>query len=200
MYHTIQTIIDKIDYDVIPEYRKTELQVLVDFIQQKKSANQAINLNFICTHNSRRSQFSQVWAQVAADYYSVEINSFSGGVEVTACNERAIKSLERFGFKVETSGSDNPIVSVDWDSSNKGLQLFSKLFDDDSNPSENFAAIMTCSHADENCPFIPGAEIRIPIRYNDPKHFDDSPLEAAMYDCRSFEIASEMMYIFSKIK
>ena len=31
---------------------------------------------------------------------------------------------------------------------------------------------MVCDHADQNCPFIPGATARIPLRYKDPKEFD----------------------------
>ena len=59
---------------------------------------------------------------------------------------------------------------------------------------------MTCDQADENCPFILGCESRIPIRYNDPKEFDNTPQQADKYLERSIEIASEMLYIFSQIK
>ena len=59
---------------------------------------------------------------------------------------------------------------------------------------------MTCSQADGGCPFIAGAEKRIPITYEDPKAFDDSPLEEAKYDERSLQIASEMFYVFRQIK
>jgi arsenate reductase len=59
---------------------------------------------------------------------------------------------------------------------------------------------MTCSHADENCSFIPGTEKHRPVRYNDPKEFDDTPLEAVKYDESSMQIAAEMVYVFSKIK
>ena len=65
---------------------------------------------------------------------------------------------------------------------------------------DQFAAIMTCSHADENCPFIPGTEKRIPVRYEDPKSFDDTREESVMYDQRSMQIASEMFYVFSKVR
>jgi arsenate reductase (thioredoxin) len=66
-----------------------------------------------------------------------------------------------------------------------------------SNP---YAAVMTCSHADENCPFIPAAEVRIPVRYEDPKQFDNTPGEADRYDQRSLQIASEMFHVFSNVK
>lgn len=201
MTNQLQTIISKLDSENISEYRKNELQVLIDYINSKTTQNKEVNLNFICTHNSRRSQFSQLWAQVAANYFNIPVNSYSGGVEVTAFNHRAVASIIRFGFEVETDNKvDNPIYKVKWDSSSIPLSLFSKLFDDISNPTSNFAAIMTCSHADENCPFIPGAEARIPIRYEDPKAFDNTALEAKMYDERSIEIATELFYVFSEIK
>jgi len=51
----------------INEDRLAVLKSLIDYIQSKIDQGQEINLNFICTHNSRRSQFSQIWAQTAAD-------------------------------------------------------------------------------------------------------------------------------------
>lgn len=200
MFKLVQQFINQIDFNTIPKARLKELEVLIDYIKPKNSYSQAINLNFICTHNSRRSQFSQLWAKVAADYYSIKMNSFSGGVEVTAFNERAIASIKRSGLEVTDNGDENnPVYSIKWSASTPPLNMFSKLFNDQSNAVKNFAAIMTCSHADENCPLIPGAEARIPIRYNDPKEFDDTELEAEMYDTRSLEIATELFYIFYKV-
>jgi len=180
--------------------RQSILQVLIDYIQEKKDNQEEINLNFICTHNSRRSQFSQIWAQTAADFYGVAANCFSGGVEVTAFNERAVASVERMGFQVTSSRGINPKYVVNHSENGQEITAFSKLYDDATSPKVNFSAVMTCSHADENCPFIPGAEQRIPVRYEDPKAFDDSELEAVKYDERSLQIASEMFYVFSKIK
>ena len=59
---------------------------------------------------------------------------------------------------------------------------------------------MTCSTADEGCPFIAGAEKRFPIRYDDPKTFDGTELMNEKYTERSLEIASEMFYVFSQLK
>ena len=200
MLPIISSIIQKIDVSLISADRQKKLNVLVDYIQSKKDKNQAINLNFICTHNSRRSQFSQVWAKVMSAHYGVDVNCFSGGVEITEFNARAIESLKRFGFEIDKNGTYNPIYKLTFDANQPSISTFSKLFDDEINPKSNFAAIMTCSHADANCPFVAGCDQRIPLTYNDPKHFDDSTLESSMYDCRSFEIATEMNYIFSKIK
>ncbi|TNF50616.1 MAG: protein-tyrosine-phosphatase [Bacteroidetes bacterium] len=199
MYSKISSVIEKMDFNSISSDRKEILQELIDFIQKKRESQSPILLNFICTHNSRRSQFSQLWAQVASYYFKIPVSSYSGGVEVTAFNERAVASLERFGFRISKKGEDNPIYSVQWVEGEAPIQMFSKLYYDPKNPSSGFAAVMTCSHADENCPVVVGCEQRIPIRYKDPKYYDDSPLEATFYDYRSFEIATEMFFVFSKI-
>ena len=183
----------------IPSSRKVLLTEIIDYIKSKIDNNQEINLNFICTHNSRRSQLSQVWAKVASVYYGTEINSYSGGVEVTAFNERAIDSLVRSGFSILFENSINPKYEISYSENENPIIAFSKLFDDDFNKADYFAAIMTCSDADENCPYIPKAEKRIPLRYDDPKSYDDTPIESEKYDERSLQIASEMFYIFSQI-
>ena len=112
-----------------------------------------------------------------AQYHGIDCNTYSGGVEVTACNERLIKTLLSQGFDIKTKeNGDNPCYQISMEGELFG-EYFSKLYDDSSNPTKDFAAVMTCAHADENCPFIPGAEQRIPMRYKDPKAFDDTPEE-----------------------
>lgn len=200
LYPTLTESVETIRKLPIAEERKEILRPLIAYIQSKINLDKEVNLNFICTHNSRRSQFSQIWAQTAAYFFGVKVNCFSGGVEITAFNERAVASLRRSGFKITSSEGDNPKYFT-WHSADLDpIIAFSKLFDDPINETQQFAAIMTCSHADENCPFIPGAEKRIPVRYEDPKAFDDTFEEAARYDERSHQIASEMFYVFSKIQ
>ena len=183
----------------ISSSRKLLLNEITDYIKSKIDNNQEINLNFICTHNSRRSQLSQVWAKVASVYYGIEINSYSGGVQVTAFDDRAIDSLVRSGFSIISENSINPKFEISYLENENPIIAFSKLFDDDFNKADYFAAIMTCSDADENCPHIAKAEKRIPLRYDDPKSHDDTPIESEKYDERSLQIASEMFYVFSQI-
>jgi arsenate reductase len=184
--------------NTISQQRKEVLLPFVNYLVDKLQSNQLINLIFICTHNSRRSQLAQVWAMHYAEQYNISINSFSGGTEVTACNERTIASLKRSGFEInQKDESTNPNYEVTVGS--KNLALFSKLYDDTSNPTKDFAAIMTCSHAEQNCPFIPGASKRISIPYDDPKEFDDTDLEASKYDERSQQIAQEMEFVFTTV-
>jgi arsenate reductase len=59
---------------------------------------------------------------------------------------------------------------------------------------------MTCSEADRNCPNVVGATLRLPLPYEDPKAADDTPEEAARYDERSLQIATELLYVFSQVR
>ncbi len=183
----------------ISDQRKAVLEPLTHYIKAKHQAKTMAHLQFICTHNSRRSQFSQIWAQTAADYFGIKACCYSGGVEVTACNERAVASLQRSGFRISGQAGNNPVYSVFHSEAAGPILAFSKLYDHPANAAHQFAAVMTCSHADENCPFIPGAEQRIAVRYQDPKAFDNTPQEAEKYDERSLQIASEMLYAFGMV-
>lgn len=200
LWPAIQQVVDRLDIAGISESRKPVLDDMVQFIQAKVDAHAPVNLNFICTHNSRRSQLSQVWAKVAAVSYGIRIKSFSGGTEATAFHPHAVASLVRSGFEISAEGEKNPVYTVTFAADCQPLKCFSKRFDHPENQVAAFAAVMVCSDADENCPFIPGAEKRIPLRYEDPKAFDGTPEEAVKYDERSLQIATEMFYVFSRIR
>lgn len=199
MLPNLKKHISDLSQDAVPPERKPLLAELANYIQQSIRGKGTVNLNFICTHNSRRSQLAQIWAQTAAHYFNIPVKCFSGGVEVTAFNHRAVAALERAGFKITRGEGENPVFRVEFADEAEPVLMFSKLFDDPTNQADQFAAIMTCSDADENCPFIPGTEKRIPVHYEDPKSFDDTPEEEAKYDERSRQIANEMFYVFSKI-
>ncbi len=184
----------------IPAERKTLLDQMAEWINQKRAANETAKLTFICTHNSRRSHLSQVWAHFFADLHNIEgVECFSGGTEATAFNIRAVDCLRDQGFTINPYGNtSNPIYSVRYSNNRPAIVCFSKVYDHEANPNQGFAAVMTCSDADEACPFIPGAEKRFPLRYEDPKKFDDSPKEREGYTERSLQIASELDYLFSQ--
>jgi len=182
--------------------RKEELIHLIAFIQEKVSNNKNANLNFICTHNSRRSHLSQVWAQVAAHYYQVKnVYCYSGGTEATAMFPMAAQTLELAGLQIKKlSKESNPVYSIKYAENEHPIIGFSKTYDDQFNPKSEFAAIMTCNNADVNCPFIKGADKRIPVKYDDPKVFDNTSQQKEKYEERSNQIASEMLFVFSQIK
>ncbi len=188
------------EFNQIPSDRRIILNQLTHFIQSQKKAGKAVHLNFICTHNSRRSQLAQVWGQVAASNYGVPVTCYSGGVEVTSCNERTIASLRRSGFLIRHTGDVNPVYYIQYSEDAPPIACFSKKYNDSSNPAEGFAAIMTCDHADEHCPYIPGADARFPLRYEDPKAYDDQAEEAVRYDLCSQQISGELFYLFSQLQ
>jgi arsenate reductase (thioredoxin) len=202
LFPEIENVIKTLNFESISEERKTVLQPLVDFIQGKANNGQEIRLNLICTHNSRRSHLSQVWTQTAAAYYNIKnVFCYSGGTEATAMFPMAAKTLAKQGFQIKTiAEGNNPVYAIKYSENAHPVIGFSKTFDDDFNPQSEFAAILTCSSADQGCPFIAGAEVRIPITFEDPKAFDNTPQQAEKYEERSVQIATEMFYVFSQIK
>lgn len=202
MFQNLKNSIKKISEIKVSDDRKTVLNPLAEFIQNKLENNEIINLNFICTHNSRRSHLSQIWAQTMAEYFGVKnVFCYSGGTEATAMFPKVAETLEKQGFQIQKiSETENPVYAVKFSENCHPVIGFSKKYDDVFNPETGFAAIMTCSNADQGCPFIAGAEKRIPVKFEDPKISDGTPEMDETYFRRSFEIASEMYYVFSKIR
>ena len=202
MFVELQETLKKIDKISISEERKEVLQPLVDYIVEKANENASVQLNFICTHNSRRSHLTQIWAQVMAFYYAIDnVFCYSGGTETTAMFPKVSETLSNQGFQIQKlNETENPVYAVKYNENAHPIICFSKKYDDAFNPESKFAAIMTCSQADGGCPFIAGAEKRISIQYEDPKVFDGTDLMNEKYTERSLEIAAEMNYVFSKIK
>ncbi len=200
MNYPLLDYIAEVDTTEVPADRISALTPLVEFIQSQVNQQKPVTLVFICTHNSRRSVFGQFWAQAMAHQRGLDIQTFSGGTEVTACNERTIAALIRAGVHVEGDTSQaNPHYQAFYDLDRPPLSLYSKLFDAPELPQSDFVAVMTCASADEGCPFIPGALARLPIRYEDPKTFDDKPREADAYDECCAQIVAEMKFVFSSL-
>lgn len=197
---TIEALIK--EFPAIPFSRKKVLQNLTAFIQERINNEEKVLLNFICTHNSRRSHMAQLWAQAAADFYKLpKVECFSGGTEATAFNESAVTAMRKVGFEISRKeNSDNPQYIVSYSHSSNPITAFSKKYDDPVNPTENFAAVMTCSQADDNCPFINGALTRIALTYDDPKEFDNTSVESEKYLERANEIGRDILFAFSKVK
>lgn len=201
MLPEIAQLISSLNIDSITEERREVLQPLIDFIQQKTTANSTIRINFICTHNSRRSHLSQVWAQTMATYFNIKnVACYSGGTEATALFPMVAETLKNQGFQIQKlSETSNPVYAIKFSENEHPVIGFSKSYEDPFNPTSEFAAVMTCSQADGGCPFIAGAEKRVPITFEDPKAFDNTPQQADKYAERSIQIATELFYIFSQI-
>lgn len=202
MFDTLQEKINQIATVAVSEERKEMLDVLVEYIQSKVDLNEEIRLNFICTHNSRRSHLSQIWAQTMAFQFGIKnVFCYSGGTEATAMFPKVAETLVNQGFQIQKlSQEQNPVYAVKFDDNQYPIICFSKAYFHDFNPKNNFGAIMTCSSADEGCPMVFGAEARFSIKYDDPKAFDGTEVMNEKYTERSLEIASEMHYVFSQIK
>ena len=202
MLEKLSRTIESIAKIAVSEERKTVLKPLADYIQNKVNANEEIRLNFICTHNSRRSHLSQIWAQTMANFFGVKnVFCYSGGTEATAMFPKVAETLQNQGFEIlKLSETENPVYAIKFDKNEHSVICFSKKYDHDFNPKSHFAAILTCDSADENCPIVFGAEARIPIKYEDPKKSDGTPEMDETYFNRSLEIATEMKFIFENCK
>jgi len=201
MFKNLSKTIEIVKEIPVSNERQAILQPLIDYIQNKVNHQEEIRLNFICTHNSRRSHLSQIWAQTMAFHFGIQnLFCYSGGTEATAMFPKVGETLSHQGFEIQQfSQEQNPVYAVKFDQNQHPILCFSKTYFDDFNPKNNFGAIMTCNNADEGCPMVFGAEARFPIKYEDPKAFDGTPEMNQKYTERSIEIASEMYYAFAKI-
>ncbi len=188
--------------DKVPLGRRALLDEIAAKISELLQTQHSANLTFICTHNSRRSHMSQIWAQTAACYYGLErVRAFSGGTEATACNSRTVAAMRRAGFSVvKTADGANPVYLVQYSEDEPPIRAYSKLYNEEGNPKLGFIALMTCSQADKKCPVVEGAVARYAIHYADPKLCDDTPDEPVAYDARCREIAREMFYMLSRAR
>jgi arsenate reductase len=201
MNQAILNHINTFSEDSISAERKEILKPLAEYIKTKKTNNKTVHLNFICTHNSRRSHLCQIWAQTMAYHFGIkDVYCYSGGTEATALFPKVAETLTNQGFQInKLSETENPVYAVKYAENEAPIVCFSKTYDNPFNPKDKFGAIMTCNNADEGCPFVLGAEARFPIKYDDPKAFDQTDLQNEKYAERSLEIAQEMWWVFSQI-
>jgi len=202
VFNAIARLIESLDPESISSDRKSELLPLIEYLRPKATKGQDIRINFICTHNSRRSHISQVWAQALACWFDIKnVFCYSGGTKATALFPIAAETLKASGFLINTlSEGKNPVYSIKYSGNDHPVIGFSKTYDDPFNPKSGFAAVMTCSEADGDCPFIPGAEKRFPITYEDPKAYDNTPQQLEKYQERNLQIATELFYVFSQLR
>lgn len=192
------------EFPLISAERKRQLYRLSEYITHKFRHQETPQLIVICTHNSRRSHLGQIWLAVGADFYGLpSIATFSGGTEATAFNHRAVAALQKIGFEIDTKEMitpTNPIYAINWRQAEQPYKAFSKKYDSSANPSHNFGAIMVCTSADVGCPNVAGADFRVALPFEDPKAFDDTPLESDKYKERCRQIGREMLYVLSQVR
>lgn len=204
LYPDVQAFVDSLptSFAEISSERQTLLQQLAAYITQQENAGLPTDLMFICTHNSRRSHFGQIWAQMLATYYGFDkIQTYSGGTEATAFNPNAITALRSAGLQIDGHPQkQNPHYDVRYGVDISPITAWSKVYSDLTNPQQGFCAIMTCDEANEACPIVVGAAKRIPLTYMDPKISDGTPQQAETYAARSRQIATEMSFVFNQVR
>jgi len=181
-----------------PENHLQSLKTLAEYIRQNNAAGKTSRLNFICTHNSRRSHFGQVMAQVLAAHLGFKLQTYSGGTEATAFHPNAVTALRELGVTIERLDDGvNPHYRIVTGS--LVSETFSKVFSAEPNPQREYAAIMVCSSADAGCPFVPGAEKRISLPFEDPKNSDGTPQQAATYRARALEMGKSLAWALLRV-
>lgn len=197
----LTSTIENFSSENITSDRAEVLEKLISYIKDKTSKDEIIRLNFICTHNSRRSHLSQIWAQTMAYHFGIKnVNCYSGGTEATAMFPKVAATLSHQGFDIlKLSETSNPVYAVKYAKNEYPVICFSKEYNHAFNPMSNYAAIVTCNSADEACPIVYGAEARFPVKYDDPKVFDGTELMDAKYAERSLQIGEEMWWVFKSI-
>jgi len=201
MNPNITSIIQTFSAENISAERKEVLMSLITYIKYKQSKGETVRLNFICTHNSRRSHLSQIWAQTMAYHFGMkDVFCYSGGTEATAMFPKVAETLAKQGFDIlQLSEAPNPVYAVKFAPNEHPVICFSKEYNHVFNPSRSYGAVVTCNSADEACPIVFGAEARFPVKYDDPKVFDNTDLMDAKYAERSLQIGEEMWYVFRKV-
>lgn len=182
------------DFTKITRARKALLLLIANNLNSDILYAEPVKLLFICTHNSRRSQLAEVLTDLLARYYDLPVEAYSGGTEATAFYPKMVEALEGFGMEFVSSGeADNPVYHIiDY----PVKKYFSKVFNAAENPTKNFFACMVCDEADKACPIVNGAKYRFPLKYKDPKAFDNSEEVDEVYKNKVIEIGTELNFIF----
>jgi arsenate reductase len=203
MLHTeIRKTIDALETQRIPAERKHALREIRAYIQQKLNDKQTPHLLFVCTHNSRRSILAEVWATAVGAYYNIpNLQVYSCGTEVTAVHPMVIHTLREENFTISSnSTTGNPTYSIGFGEGFAPIETHSMTFDDIPLQNKGFAAVMVCSSASDNCPYIAGTEKRIALPFEDPKAYDEHPDKKQAYLHTGKEIAREMKFAFQKLQ
>lgn len=201
LFKEIQAYVDGLEFSIISAERKSSLLKLSSYIRKELQSKNEVRLNFICTHNSRRSQLCELWVNVAAFHFGLgQIQVASGGTEATALHHNIVMSLKKCGFQISESGNrENDGFLISFSEIIDPLNLYSKLYTESFENNRTYAVIMTCEDAEDNCPYIPEASERFSLTYTDPKIADGTNRETQIYSDCNRQIATEMFYLLSEV-
>lgn len=182
----------------IDEQRTKTLLSISKFIKSETEKGKAVNLNFICAQNSRRSQLAQVWCSYAIAYYNLQnIQSFSGGINVSSFYRNTVKTLQEVGFKFQIIefSHQNSHYLISCKENFKPIAGFSKLYDNEHNK-KPFIAITLCENIEIECPIFTDTIKRFHLSYSSPKIYDATLYQAEKYLELNKKIAGEIHLIF----
>jgi arsenate reductase len=103
-----------------------------------------LNVLFLCTGNSCRSQMAEGWARALKRDV---IEAYSAGIETHGLNPNAVKVMAETGVDISEQTSKNVATLQD------------VPFD---------YVVTVCGHANENCPFFPGSAKVVHVGFDDP--------------------------------
>lgn len=200
LLNPLETTVNQLinEFDKIEGFRKGPIEIMARLFARYYHLEHALNLLFLCPNNSHRSHISQIWAQTAAHFYGFKmIRCYSGGIEETVFPETALQAILKAGFRVDqmTDGS-NPIYEVTYSQDTFPLRVYSKLYNDPSNPQADFMTIINCARANESCPEIGQVEHRFSLIYHDPKRYNKHPQGGKKHQEVCLEIGRELLYLF----
>ena len=109
-----------------------------------------LNVLFLCTGNSCRSQMAEGWARTLKGDV---LEPYSAGIETHGLNPRAVAVMAEAG--VDISGHRSKHVD----------QLSEVSFD---------LVVTVCDHAHETCPVLPGAPRVVHVGFDDPPRLAQS--------------------------
>jgi len=103
-----------------------------------------MNILFLCTGNSCRSQMAEGWARsLAADHFQIQ----SAGIEAHGKNPRAIAVMQEAGIDIAQQASTRV---------NDAMLQAADL------------VVTVCGHADEHCPVLPPGTHKLHWPLSDP--------------------------------
>lgn len=106
--------------------------------------NKKLNVLFLCTGNSCRSQMAEGWTRHLKGNV---IEAYSAGIETHGLNPNAVKVMAEAGVDISEHKSENV------------ADLLHIPFD---------YVVTVCGHANEHCPLFPGKAKVVHVGFDDP--------------------------------
>lgn len=181
--------------------RKEVLLKIAEVIAAGCLKKDTININFIGENNAIISQICQVWAFLASKNFELNINSFSGGIEVTSFHRNTIKILQKSGFhfQLDNFSHQNPKYCISYNNEKVTILVFSKHYDNAINK-EPFIPITTCEKSFNEFTTNTSFTNKCHLPYLDLKTIEGSVNKNEKLAAINEQITCEMYFLFSTLK